>query len=47
MVLVEPCANAALGSDGTVFAGDPLRTYMEALKIAFDGMNNNLAIFAQ
>jgi hypothetical protein len=41
-------ANAALGaSDGTVLGGDPLRTYMEALKIAFDGMNNNLVIFAQ
>lgn len=41
-------ADAALGaSDGTVFAGDAARTYMEALKIAFDGMNNNLAIFAQ
>jgi hypothetical protein len=43
-------ANTELGLHGNTTSGsadDAWRDYQEALKIAFDGMNNNLAIFAQ
>jgi hypothetical protein len=39
-------ANTELGSSSLVLGGHAERAYEEALKIAFDGMNNNLAIFA-
>lgn len=37
-------ANAALGADGDVGAGDAARPYYEALKIVLDALNNNDAI---
>jgi hypothetical protein len=40
-------AEAELTLHGTAGSADSWRDYQEALKIAFDGMNNNLAIFAQ
>lgn len=43
-------ANAELAAHSNTTSGstfDAFRKYQEALKIAFDGMNNNLAIFAQ
>lgn len=39
-------ANAELAAHSVVLSGSAFRDYQEALKIAFDGMNNNLAIFA-
>jgi hypothetical protein len=35
-------ANAALGLNGLVLAGNPARAYYEALKDALDDANNNL-----
>jgi hypothetical protein len=39
-------ANDELGLHPTAVAGNTWRAYQEALKIAFDGMNNNQAVFA-
>ncbi|MCA9258301.1 MAG: hypothetical protein KDA61_03825 [Planctomycetales bacterium] len=39
-------ANAELALHSTAFSGAAWRAYQESLKIAFDGMNNNLPIFA-
>jgi uncharacterized protein DUF642 len=39
-------ANAELALHSTAYSSDAWRVYQEALKIAFDAMNNNLAIFA-
>ena len=39
-------ADQVLTTNNLVYSGNANRTYMEALKITFDAMNNNLAIFA-
>lgn len=39
-------ANESLTADRMTIGADPARAYQEALKIVFDGINNNLAIFA-
>jgi len=38
-------ANESLDSDRLTISGDSNRVYQEALKIVFDGMNNNVAIY--
>jgi hypothetical protein len=39
-------ANESLASDRLTISGGVTRAYQEALKIVFDGMNNNLAIYS-
>lgn len=41
---VMTVANTLLGTNGSILAGNPLRTYAEALKVVLDGFNNNLSI---